>query len=242
MIFFDIDETLFDNQRAQHFAALSFYNEFKELQAIYDKPAFLQSWNEITEKSLQRFFANQISFRQQRRTRLTEIFQKDFPRREADEIFAIYLKFYEKNWRLFDDVIPCLNLLGPLKLGIISNGEKGQQRQKLRDLNILERFAVIVISDDIGISKPNPKIFWHACDTASENRAECYYVGDNFDTDAKAASEAGLNAIWLNREQARGHDATLKQISTLAQLPKLIHSETGAEDPTANRSSDSAAF
>ena len=138
------------------------------------------------------------------------------------QIAAAYLEFYEKNWGLFDDVVPCLNILSSHKLGIISNGQKDQQRQKLRDLSILDRFEVVIISDDIGIPKPDPKIFWHGCKAANENPADCYYVGDNLDTDAKAASAAGLTGIWLNREQVKDNNAALIEISTLFQLPKLI--------------------
>ena len=224
MIFFDIDETLFDNNRAQNLAARSFYYQFPALQDRYTKSAFALAWNAVTEKYLQQFFANQISFQQQRRKRLRDIFQKELPKEQADKIAAIYLNFYEENWGLFDDVIPCLDTLRSHKLGIISNGEKVQQRQKLKDLNIFARFEVIIISDDIGISKPDPEIFWHGCKTANESPAECYYVGDNFKTDAKAASRAGMQAIWLNRGREKGKDRAIREIRTLSQLPKLIQS------------------
>jgi putative hydrolase of the HAD superfamily len=109
-------------------------------------------------------------------------------------------------------------------LGIISNGDKYQQRQKLRDLKILDRFEVIVISDDIGISKPNPEIFWHGCKKANESHADCYYIGDDLHTDAKAASEARLKGIWLNREQKKRKDKTIIEISALYQLSEVIQS------------------
>ena len=224
MIFFDIDETLFDNKCAQNFAALKLYKECQDLHVTYEESAFPQKWNEVTEKYVQLFLANKISFQQQRRNRLREIFRKDFTDSEADEMFTIYLRFYEENWRLFDDVIPCLNKLRPRKLGIISNGDKYQQRQKLRDLKIIERFEVIVISDDIGISKPNPEIFWHGCKKANESLAKCYYIGDDLHTDAKAASEAGLKGIWLNREQEKRKDEATIEVNALYQLPKVIQS------------------
>ena len=224
MIFFDIDETLFDNKCAQNFAALKLYNECQDLHVTYEESAFPQKWNEVTEKYVQLFLANKISFQQQRRNRLREIFRKDFTDSEADEMFTIYLRFYEENWRLFDDVITCLNKLRPRKLGIISNGDKYQQRQKLRDLKIIERFEVIVISDDIGISKPNPEIFWHGCKKANESLAKCYYIGDDLHTDAKASSEAGLKGILLNREQEKSKDKAIIEVSSLYQLPKVIQS------------------
>ncbi len=118
----------------------------------------------------------------------------------------------------------CTFFLELEQLGIISNGDKYQQRQKLRDLKIIERFEVIVISDDIGISKPNPEIFWYGCKKAKENLAKCYYVGDNLHTDAKAASEAGLKGIWLNREQEKRKDEAIIEVSALYQLPKVIQS------------------
>lgn len=44
-------------------------------------------------------------------------------------------------------------MLKPYKLGIISNGDKDQQRQKLRELNIIERFDTVIISEPIDLNK-----------------------------------------------------------------------------------------
>jgi len=224
VIFFDIDGTLFNNESAQTLAALSLYNKFKELQVIYEESVFPTIWNQATEKYVQLFLNDEISFHQQRRNRLKDIFRKDFTNSEAERIFSVYLKYYEENWTLFDDVIPCLNMLKSYKLGIISNGDKDQQRQKLRELNIIERFDTVIISSDIGIRKPNPEVFWYGCKTANENLAKCYYVGDSLYTDAKAATRAGLIGIWLNREKYKEKDNDIVEINTLSQLSQVIHS------------------
>ena len=224
MIFFDIDETLFDNTGAQNYAALKLYKECQDLQVTYDESVFPGKWQDVTEKYVQLFLANNLSFRQQRKERLNEIFRKDFTDREADEMFRIYLGFYEESWRLFEDVIPCLDRLRARNLGIISNGDKHQQRHKLRDLKIVHKFEVIVISDDIGISKPDPEIFWHACKKANQNPANCYYIGDSLNTDARAASEAGLKGIWLNREQKKSKDNAAVEVNALYQLSEVIQS------------------
>jgi putative hydrolase of the HAD superfamily len=224
VIFFDIDGTLFKNKRAQTLAALSFYNRFKKLHVIYEESVFPERWNQVTENYVQLFFNNQLSFHQQRRNRLKEIFRKDFTNSEADKIFSVYLKFYEENWPLFDDVIPCINMFKSHKLGVISNGDKAQQRQKLRELNITERFDTVIISSDIGISKPDPKVFWYACKTTNNNPAKCYYVGDSLYTDAKAANLAGLIGVWLNREQHIEKDKNIVEIKTLSKLSQVIHS------------------
>ena len=221
MIFFDIDETLFDNFSAQDSAAKKFFGVFPELQSLFSESNFPKIWADTTEKHLQFFFEYKISFQQQRRNRIKEIFRKNFSDEEADKIFTVYLSLYEESWQLFQDLIPCLNALAHLKLGIISNGDRSQQRQKLRELCIDNKFETVVISDDIGISKPDPEIFQYACRRAKQDPANCYYVGDNFRTDAEAAISAGLGGIWLNRDHHHNGENHIPQITTLHQLPNL---------------------
>lgn len=105
----------------------------------------------------------------------------------------------EENGQLYPDVIPLLERYKDTKKGIISNGDKNQQRQKLKKAGIDKYFDVVVISDDIGISKPDPEIFLHAAAAAGKDPSQCWYIGDKVDTDAKAAMDAGFTGVWLNR-------------------------------------------
>ena len=73
---------------------------------------------------------------------------------EADARFGVYLRCYESHWSLFADVLVCLERLSSMPLGIISNGNSDQQHQKLKRTGILERFSTVVISEEVGASKP----------------------------------------------------------------------------------------
>ena len=64
-------------------------------------------------------------------------------------------------------------------------------------------------------AKPDPRIFHHACDRLGLAPREVAYVGDRRETDAVAASDAGLRGIWLDREGASG-------VRTLEDLPALL--------------------
>lgn len=75
--------------------------------------------------------------------------------READEVFSVYLDFYERGWRPFPDVLPALDALGRTKKGVITNGDPGQQRAKLKAMGLAERFGVSVFSGEAGVSKPS---------------------------------------------------------------------------------------
>ncbi len=200
MIFFDIDNTLLDNDTAQASAANYIYNQTLELQNLFSEKEFPGIWNEITQKYVQQYTAGKLTFHQQRKERLNDIFKSDLNEKKFNLIFNDYLSAYKKNWQLYPDVIPVLERYKDTPKGIISNGDKDQQRQKLENTGIDHYFDIVVISDDIGISKPDPTLFLHAVKLAQKEPSQCYYIGDQVDTDAKAAMDAGLTGVWLNRK------------------------------------------
>jgi putative hydrolase of the HAD superfamily len=225
MIFFDIDDTLLDDRHAQDEAARGLWREFAHLLP-YTEGEFPGVWEAISSHYYTRFTAGEISFTEQRRTRIREVFrQPDLAGPEADRRFAHYLAHHESKWQLFADTLPCLTALAGCRLGIISNGDPAQQRRKLRAMNIAALFSPIVVSGDIGKPKPQPEIFLHACALAGVAPAQCAYVGDKLDFDARGSRAAGMQGIWLNRWDAAPEDG-IPTIATLAELPGLLQAES----------------
>ncbi|MBW4619564.1 MAG: HAD family hydrolase [Cyanosarcina radialis HA8281-LM2] len=221
MIFFDIDQTLINHQQAQDTAALLFLQQFSSLLP-YTSEEFCQFWQAVMERHFATFMRGEITFAEHRRRRIRELFQKVklcLTDDEADERFAIYLQHYEDNWTLFDDVWPCLNTLSNRRLGIISNGNSEQQAKKLRQTGIANRFDIVVVSEEIGVSKPKPGIFLSACRRAGVKARECTYVGDSLQNDVLAAQAVGMKGIWLNRE---GSGYSQIGVSAIENLDKLV--------------------
>ena len=221
MIFFDIDQTLINHQQAQDTAALLFLQQFSS-SLPYGSEDFCQCWQAVMEKHFASFMRGEITFYEHRRRRMRELFQKSesyLADDEAEERFAIYLQHYENNWTLFDDVLPCLNALSNCRLGIISNGNTEQQTKKLCQTGIAKRFDIIVVSEEVGVSKPKPEIFWSACRRAKVKVQQCNYVGDSLQNDALAAEAVGMKGIWLNRrEELLYHQVAIRVIKTLNEL------------------------
>lgn len=221
MIFFDIDGTLVDHQSAERAAALAFHKNHGEVfPELAD--AFVGHWHAVAEKHIRRHLAGELSFQGQRRARLRELFahHSSLTDADADSLFAGYLKGYEANWSLYPDVMPCLKELDGLRLGIISNGDPGQQREKLERMGIAGRFSVVVISGDIGCAKPAAEIFHTACKAAQQSPEKCIYFGDDFSTDAMGSRQVGMTGIWLNRSDSGLPDEG-PAIKTLAGLKRL---------------------
>ena len=224
VVFFDIDDTLVDDMAATRAGALGLFHKYRDrLCGIDEDP--LHRWNALLDHHFERFLRGETSFIGQRRARIRDLFgltADQMPDAEVDAIHAVYREFYEASWRVFPDAIETLDALGSFRLGVISNGSAAQQRQKLAAVGVLDRFAAVMISEDIGVAKPDPRIFEAACQAIGASPSACVHVGDRLDTDARGARDAGLTGVWLNR---RGEDAGTPGVPTierLSELPALV--------------------
>jgi putative hydrolase of the HAD superfamily len=119
------------------------------------------------------------------------------------------------------DVTPLLNALHGrgLKLGVISNGAMTQY-VKLDALGVRPFLSVTLISDEVGIKKPDPRIFQMALDTLDVAASETIFVGDNLLLDVAGARAVGIRPIWLNCEN-RPAPAGVESITAFEQLLPL---------------------
>ncbi|RCW76785.1 HAD family hydrolase [Saliterribacillus persicus] len=219
MIFFDIDGTLLDHEEAEKMAAIDFYKAFgQELE--YSEAEFGEIWYNLSIKYFEKFLTKELSFQDQRRMRMKDMFGHQLSNEHADSKFKSYLNLYKRNWGPYDDVITCLEQLKQLghRLGIISNGDYKQQLEKLVSLGIHNFFDCIFTSSEIGVSKPNLIIFQKACKEANVQVHKSYYIGDRLETDALGSKEAGMIGIWLNRK----NNATHQDIKVIHNLEELV--------------------
>ncbi|MGM9800234.1 MAG: YjjG family noncanonical pyrimidine nucleotidase [Muribaculaceae bacterium] len=86
-----------------------------------------------------------------------------------------------------------------LKIGVLSNGFKEVQFDKLRSGGVLDMIDCIVLSDEIDINKPDRRIFDYALQKAGTTAEHSIMIGDNPDTDIKGALNAGWRAVFFNR-------------------------------------------
>jgi putative hydrolase of the HAD superfamily len=222
MIFFDIDDTLMNNTAAELEAASQFFDLHRNMFQK-SRNEFVKHWRAITEINIQRYLSGELTFQGQRRERLRRLFidKKALSDDEADVIFDTYLGLYENSWTLFADVVDCLNDLNGHPLGIITNGDAFQQKQKLVSLGIADRFSTIVISGEVGMTKPDAKIFHLACRKAGVNPSDCWHIGDDINADVRGSNLAGMKAVWLNRsgnKQLTG----ITTIESLQDLKKIL--------------------
>lgn len=95
----------------------------------------------------------------------------------------------------FDEVGDALPRLSQrVRLGSLTNGAAD-----LVAIGLAHHFEISVAAHQLGTIKPDPAIFYAACDALQLAPAQVAYVGDDLKLDVEGAQKAGLIGIWMNR-------------------------------------------
>ena len=105
-----------------------------------------------------------------------------------------------------------------LTLGIGTNMTLDWQLEKLRRLGLLELVDFVVTSEEVGVEKPDPKLFALCAEKADAPAEACCFVGDSLEKDALAARNCGMLGVWYC---PGGSDRSLEEVPILRALPEL---------------------
>jgi putative hydrolase of the HAD superfamily len=119
-----------------------------------------------------------------------------------DNVYATFAR--PGVWELFPDIPDVLPELARLRirLGVISNFDR-RLYAVLDHLNVLRAFENVIISSEIGASKPAPRIFLEAARRFRVEPGEILHIGDDADLDGKGALAAGCKAFVVNHDPNR---------------------------------------
>jgi putative hydrolase of the HAD superfamily len=126
-------------------------------------------------------------------------------------------------WRPYDDVEPCFERLSArgLKLGLISNWDT-RLRRIIDGLGLARYLDVVVSSADVGLHKPDPRIFELACERLGVYPARCAHVGDHHFADITGARSVGMTPVLISRSSVGCPEPGA--IRTLDQLEAVLDS------------------
>ncbi len=104
---------------------------------------------------------------------------------------------------LYLEAIPTLKALSVrYRLCILANQSDGLQ-QRLRDFGIATYFRTVVSSAELGISKPDPRIFRYALTQSDCTAPHAVMIGDRLDNDILPAIAIGMHTIWIRQGIAK---------------------------------------
>lgn len=110
-----------------------------------------------------------------------------------------------------------------MQVNVLSNGFAGVQQGKLHSAGIDHLIDHLVLSDDCGITKPQPGIFDYAMRVCQCTARHTLMIGDDPDTDIAGAHQAGWRTIYFNAKQRPAIAGTADlEVTTLAAITALL--------------------
>jgi HAD superfamily hydrolase (TIGR01509 family) len=122
-------------------------------------------------------------------------------RTEARRLVAVRRRAYAAHQRAVPGSVALLRALRAegAKVGIVTNNLVREQRRKLRQVGLHGLYDTLTISEEAGVTKPDPRIFQLALTRTGLSPAESVMVGDSWAADVEGARAAGIPAIWFDR-------------------------------------------
>lgn len=233
VVMFDLDDTLFQHRESVEAGIHGHRSALGGVLVAIDARSAAEHWNALEEEHYHRYLTGELDYLGQRRARARGFVERHGLAIDDDAAaetwFEDYLVHYRAAWALHPDVIPCLEALRPARFGLITNGERAFQQAKIDRVGLGAWLDDTVASGEVGITKPDPRIFALACERQGVAPADAAYVGDRLHTDAIGATAAGLRGVWIDRlgvatdaELAEAAAAGVPVIRTLHELPGIL--------------------
>ncbi len=218
-LFFDLDDTLWDFEKNSKAVLRELFAEFnlsRKLKTDFD--GFYEVYKRINQRLWTDYNRKLIDKEQLRHSRFDLAF-RHFRHQNFDESLLVneqYLHRAPKGKFLKEGCIEVLVYLGQrYQLHIITNGFREVQQIKIDGCGLRDFFSNIIISEEHGLNKPDPKIFSLADTLANASPEQCVMIGDNLECDIHGASNAGWESIYFSEQD---HEFKGNAIRTLHEL------------------------
>ncbi|MEA3335018.1 MAG: YjjG family noncanonical pyrimidine nucleotidase [Chloroflexota bacterium] len=228
-LLFDIDGTLFDYDRAESTALRLAFDE----SGMPFEPVYLNAYRTINGEIWQEFERGEITSQAIKSQRFARFFDAIGVSFDPLAFGTTYLWCLAQQATLIDGAEETIRRLHDrYRLFLLTNGLKEVQRERLARSTLKDYFEGIVISDEVGVSKPDGRIFDIAFQLmGNPDRAEVLMIGDSTTSDMAGAVGYGIDTCWFN---ASGKPAPAGlpidyEISNLSELPLLLE-KTELED------------
>lgn len=220
-LLFDFDHTLFDSDASEAAAFVQTLGDF----AIEDPGTHFDTYKRINRAlwvEVERGDLQPAGVRTKRFERFAaEIALDADPQAMADT----FSRGMGANGDLYPGVRPLLKRLAASStLAMVTNAISEIQRARIERLDIGRYFDAIVISEEVGTSKPGTAIFDIAFEQlGNPSREQTLMIGDSLSSDIRGGSNYGLATCWYNPggKQAGPDHRITHQIAALDELLPL---------------------
>jgi putative hydrolase of the HAD superfamily len=224
-VLLDLDDTLFDHRACTRAAIGDLRERFPVLGGMPADQIEAEHGRLLEELHLQ-VLAGRMTVddaRVERFRRLLEFAGGTPDAASPIDVAAAYRAAYLAHWRPVDGALGLLKALhGQVLTGIVTNNVASEQRQKIAACGFGPLLDAVIISEEAGVTKPDPRIFRMALDQLGCQAGESVMIGDAWETDIAGALAAGIRPIWFNRFGAASPDPSVTEIHSLKPASAVL--------------------
>jgi putative hydrolase of the HAD superfamily len=202
-VLFDLDDTLHDDTAAYRAAARTVAagvarERGVEAQALADayERAATAFWSALTAEQLATAIGDERERMWHEALRAVDLDDRALAVRCADGYVRARAEVLELSPGALD-VLVALRERG-CKLGLVTNGYAATHHEKIDRLGLRERMDAFFIADEVGMIKPDPALYRHACRVLGSEPARTAMVGDRYARDVLGAHEVGLFTVLVD--------------------------------------------
>ena len=224
-LLFDFDHTLFDSDASEALAFVETLTDF----GVTEPQSHFSTYQQINQAlwvAVEQGTITPNDLRTERFAQLTKAIEL-----EADPVAVAdrYVVAMGANGELYPGAFAVLEqLAASATLALVTNALSEVQRTRIARVGIERFFGAIVISGEVGPSKPNPAIFDITFGLLNNPTKECtLMIGDSLSSDIRGGTNYGIATCWYNADgktapPASAHTIT-HEISKLDQLLGFVH-------------------
>lgn len=201
-IFFDLDHTIWDFDRNAEETLLELFEQYKLHELGLESPQdFIRTYTDNNQLLWSQYHLGKIT----KETLRAERFSKTFiqlgihPDHVPHQFEDDYVRLSPRKTNLFEGAKKVLAYLQEkYSLHIISNGFKEATLAKMEGSSLNPYFKNVIISEVVGVNKPDKAIFEYALNKAGAVKEESIMIGDSIEADIRGAQDFGMKAIFFN--------------------------------------------
>lgn len=204
----DADETLYDFEKTERLALEKLFDTYGIVLTEAIKTAY-EDINKALWKEVELGTMSQLKLRTERFSRLFESLNI---KADAEAFSDTYVKFLGEGTYLLEGAYELVSdLKARYVIGILTNGIKEVQTARIQGSKIAHLIDAVIISEDVGYSKPDERIFEFALNKLDfYDKSKILMIGDSLTSDIQGANRFGIDSCWINwkSEVARDHEPT----------------------------------
>ena len=219
IVLLDADDTIFDFHRAETYALETTLSAFGHDAPVSD---YVDAFRRINTEVWRDYESGRSTSQEIRVKRFVLLLDLLGLAYDPEEVSAGYVDRLAEATFMVDGARELLDALHRrVPLALVTNGISAVQRSRLARSGVGDYFDVVMISDEIGVQKPDPAIFRRALElvgTTPDDRA--IMIGDGLHSDIRGAIAAGIDSCWFNL-RGRPSEPDVEPTYTVTRLSQV---------------------